>query len=430
MLTQLQKMKRPFSILVLFLFALVSGFGQWDNLVYDDSIYSENIHSVQFYVTGLPLTQPILDLDSRATLELRFDDLGGDLQTYYYTFLHCKADWTPSDLNVLEFLEGFDEEEIRNPDFSFNTLTEFTHYQLRIPNRDMRWTKSGNYILVVYDDDKKLVLTRRFLAVEPLVRIEPRLTPPASAKKFRTHQEIDFKVSFEKLNVKDPKTEIEATILQNGRWDSAIKNMSPYFLYDGEVVFDYQDKISFPAGKEFRFIDLRSFQYKAEGVAAIDEFTDGYEVTLHIDPIRKYEPYSFIRDINGAYTVENLHRNIDELESDYSMTLFSLEKSVPYEDAEVYLFGKITDWKIQEKFRMNYNERIGGYLLDVMLKQGFYNYAFAVVDNKTKTISLDHTEGNWHQAENDYTILIYYHPFGERYDRLVGAFTFNSYLRE
>ena len=275
-------MKRRLSILYFFLFSLVSGFSQWDNLVYDDSIYSENIHSVQFYVTGLPLTQPILDLDSRATLELRFDDLGEDLQTYYYTFLHCKADWTPSDLNVLEFLEGFDEEEIRNPDFSFNTLTEFTHYQLRIPNRDMRWTKSGNYILVVYDDDKKLVLTRRFLAVEPLVRIEPRLTPPASAKKFRTHQEIDFKVSFEKLNVKDPKTEIEATILQNGRWDSAIKNMSPYFLYDGEVVFDYQDKISFPAGKEFRFIDLRSFQYKAEGVAAIDEFTDGYEVTLHI----------------------------------------------------------------------------------------------------------------------------------------------------
>jgi len=419
----LEKMNKIYSILFLWLFSWNPSFCQWDNLVYDDSIYSENIHSVQFSITGLPLTQPILDLDSRASLELRFDDLGEELQTYYYTFLHCKSDWTPSDLNVLEFLDGFDEEEIRDPDFSFNTLTEYTHYQLRVPNRDMKWTKSGNYILVVYDEEKNLVLTRRFLAVEPLVRIDPQMTRPASMKKFKTHQELDFKVSFEKLNVKDPKTEIKATIMQNGRWDSAIENMPPYFLYDREVVFDYQDKISFPAGKEFRFID-------AEGVAAIDEFTDGYEVTLHIDPIRKYEAYSFIRDINGAYTIENLHRNIDELESDYAMTLFSLEKSVAYRDAEVYLFGKITDWKIQEKFKMKYNERIGGYLLDTQIKQGFYNYAFAVVSNKDKSISLEHTEGNWHETENDYTILIYYKPFGERYDRLVGAYTFNSYLRD
>jgi len=377
-----------------------------------------------------PLTQPIIDLDSRATLQLSFDDIGEDLQRYSYTFLHCNANWTPSELTVIDFLQGFEEEEIRNPNFSFNTLTEYTHYQLQIPNRDVRWTKSGNYLLVIFDEDKELVLTRRFMVVEPLVRIAPEMTRPASASKFKTHQEIDFKVAFDKLNVRDPKSEIKATILQNGRWDSAIKNIPPFFLYNGEVVFDYQDKISFPAGKEFRFIDLRSFQFKAEGVAAIDEFTDGYEVTLLIDPLRSNEPYTFIRDVNGNFTVENFHRNIDELESDYAMTLFSLEKSLPFKDASVYLYGKITDWKIQERFRMNYNERVGGYLLDVLLKQGFYNYAFAVVSDKDQSISFEETEGNWYQTENDYTILIYYKSFGERYDRLVGSFTFNSSFRE
>lgn len=422
-------MEKILAIFYLLIGGITVGFGQWDNLVYDDSIYNEQIHTIQFHITGLPLTQPILNLGTRATLQLSFDDLGEDLQRYYYTFLHCKADWTPSDLNVLEFLEGFDEEEIRNPDFSFNTLTEFTHYQLRVPNRDMRWTKSGNYLLVVYDENKDLVLTRRFLVVEPLVRIAPQMARPAVMKKFRTHQEIDFKVSFEKLNVKDPKTEIKATILQNGRWDSAIENMAPYFLYDREVVFDYQDKISFPAGKEYRFIDLRSLEFKAEGVAAIDEFSDGYEVTLQIEPPRNNETYTFIRDINGNFTIENLHRNIDELESDYAMVLFSLEKRFPYNNAAVYLYGKMTDWKIQERFKMTHNERIGGYLLDVLLKQGFYNYAFAVVSDKDQSISFDHTEGNWFETENDYTILIYYQPFGERYDRLVGAYTFNSNLR-
>ncbi len=402
---------------------------QWEGIIYDDTIYQENIHSIKFHLRGFPLTMPILDLDSRATLELSFDDLNADLSNYYYTILHCNSDWTPSTLNTLEFLKGFDEEEIRDPNFSFNTLTEYTHFQLQIPNRNMSWTKSGNYILLVYDEDKNPVLTRRFLAVEPLVRIDVNMTRPASMKKFKTHQELDFKVSFERLEVKEPKTEIKATIIQNGRWDNAIKDIPPYFLYDGEVVFDYQDKISFPAGKEYRFIDLRSFEFRAEGVAAIEEYQDVYEVTLHPDPIRAYEPYSFIRDINGGFTIENLHRNIDELESDYAMTLFSLKKSVPYQDAEVYLFSKVTDWRIQEPYKMTYNEELGGYLLDILLKQGFYNYSFAVVKDKPKTIDLSHTEGNWFETENDYTILIYYRTFGDRYDRLVGAYTFNSSLR-
>ena len=282
-------------------------------------------------------------------------------------------------------------------------------------------------MLVVYDEDKNLVLTRRFLVVEPLVKIAHQMTRPVVMKKFKTHQEFDFKVSFEGLQVKEPKRELKATILQNGRWDTAIKDVPPYFLYDREVVFDYQDKIVFPAGKEYRFVDLRTFQYEAEGVLSIEEFQDIYEVTLYTDPTRNNRAYSFLRDANGYFTIENLHRNNNQLESDYGMVLFSLEKSVQYKDADVYLYGKMTDWKIQDAYKMKYNEEAGLYLADVLLKQGFYNYAFALVSNKDKSITFSKTEGNWHETENDYTILIYFRSFGDRYDRLVGTYTFNSF---
>ena len=33
-------------------------------------------------------------------------------------------------------------------------------------------------------------------------------------------------------------------------------------------------------------------------------------------------------------------------------------------------------------------------------------------------------EGNHYQAENEYTLLVYYTPIGGRYDRLVGMKTF------
>ena len=61
---------------------------QWEGIIYDDTIYQENIHTVKFHINGFPLTQPILDLDSRVTLELSSDDIGADLSNYYYCLLY------------------------------------------------------------------------------------------------------------------------------------------------------------------------------------------------------------------------------------------------------------------------------------------------------------------------------------------------------
>ena len=403
-------------------------FGQWDDIKFEDTVYNKNIYSVKFHLTDFPLTQAIIDLESEATFTLTFDDLGRQIKDFYYTIIHCDADWQPSDLSTMEYIDGFDEDLLRNSDFSFNTLTEFTNYRLTLPNDNIAWTKSGNYILLVYeeDGDKIPLLTRRFMVVEPLVRIVPEMVRPAGIQKAKTHQEFDFKVSFEKIKVRNPKQELKASILQNGRWDNAISNLPPYFIYNGEVVYDYQDKISFPAGKEFRYIDLRSFRYRNEGVADIREFRDVYEVTLYQDPLRAFTTYQFFMDINGNYTIENVHELNDDLESDYAQVLFSLEKNTPYENADVYLFGKITDWKIQERFKMTYSEKLQLYAADILLKQGFYNYSYALVPKGRTTANLDEIEGNWFETENEYTILIYYRPFGERYDRLVGAVTFKS----
>ena len=61
-----------------------------------------------------------------------------------------------------------------------------------------------------------------------------------------------------------------------------------------------------------------------------------------------------------------------------------------------------------------------------MLKQGYYNYYYAVVPKETNEIDLDRLEGNSQETENEYTILVYYRPFGTRYDQLVGVSTVTS----
>ena len=401
---------------------------QIEGIEYDDFIYDENIHAVKFHLAGFPLTQPIIDLGSNATFFLTFDDLNEDLRTLYYTIIHCDADWEPSDLTSMEYINGFEEEEIEQFDFSVNTLTEFTNYQLSLPNQDFQWTKSGNYVLVVYENDEDIrpLFTRRFMVVQPIVKIQTEMVRPANVQKIQTHQEIDFVVNFETLSVNDPKKEIKATILQNGRWDNAISQLPPQFIFRDRVVYDFQDVITFAGGKEFRFIDLRSFRFKREGIAAIEEYQDIYEITLLPEPARAYRPYLFIKDINGNFTLGNVDEAYDPLKSDYGLVLFSVEKNMPYYDADVYLFGKLTDWKIQEKFKLAYSEKLQLYAGDILLKQGYYNYNFAVVPKGTEEVDLAELEGDWHETENEYSILIYYRPFGTRYDQLVGAITVQS----
>ena len=33
-------------------------------------------------------------------------------------------------------------------------------------------------------------------------------------------------------------------------------------------------------------------------------------------------------------------------------------------------------------------------------------------------------EGDWYESTNDYTLIVYYRPFGARYDRAIGATSF------
>ena len=74
---------------------------------------------------------------------------------------------------------------------------------------------------------------------------------------------------------------------------------------------------------------------------------------------------------------------------------------------------------------MTYNDLIKGYTGRLYLKQGYYNYQFAVPD-KNDNPDFTPLEGNWYAAENQYTLLVYYRPRGGQFDQLVGSRNFNS----
>lgn len=416
---------------ILFLLAFlwpVLSFSQDERLRNYDYVYLDFIKSVQLNVQGLALSMPIINLNSGTALELSFDDLEGDVKNYTYMVVQCNADWTPSGLIEPEYIDGFPESDIRDFAYSFKVKTIYTNYKLSFPNNDMQITKSGNYLLKVYENEgrKRLAITRRFMVVEPVVSVIPRMVRPAQVSKGDTHQEVDFTVTHKHFEIRNPRQELSVTVLQNGRWDNAITGLLPMFSRQEEQIYDYQDKVVFNAGKEFRYADLRGLRYGTESIAFVEYIDNQYEVVLRRDEKRSSTRYLEIEDINGNFVIETFDENDRDLESEYANVLFSLYSPTELYEQEVYIFGKLTDWQLKPEFKMVYNPAISSYVGKVSLKQGYYNYLYATLPRGADRPDFEETEGDWFETRNTYTVLVYYRPFGGRYDQLIGSYSFGS----
>lgn len=411
------------AVLGLFLLAPTSTFSQ--EFVNSDKVYIESVKSVWFGIPAYPTAFPIVELGQG--LQLTFDEIGNEMRYLRYKIEHCDRDWQPSDLTEMEFLTGFNDEELRQSQLSVSTRIPYVHYKLSLPNKEVQWTKSGNYLLHVYDEDTETpLLTRRFMVFEPIMDVGAALRKPTNVDKNDSHHEIDFIAKHEELIIKNPRVEIKATVLQNGRWDNAITEIEPFQVLPNKLSFDYQDRITFAAGKQFRTIDLRTFRHPTIEVNEIKEYDDAFEIILKQDEKRTYENYDNHQDLNGQFIIESQDFNNGHVQGEYGYVIFSLKSALPLYDDHVYLMGGFTSWQIDPKFIMNYEERYGMYIGEALLKQGIYDYVYAAVPKKGGPVDMEILEGNWHQTENHYTILIYYKPFGARYDRIIGAKTVSA----
>lgn len=415
-------------LFILLLLTSFQGFAQQEGTKNVDAVYVENIHSVRFHVDGTLLSYPLVNLNSNSQLLLSFDDFNDEITDYVYTITLCNADWTLANLDEMDYIDGFNGERISEYEFSFNTLKNYTHYKLRLPNEDIRWTVSGNYIVNVYEDNEEQtpVITRRFMVVEQSMTTAADMVPPNIVSKYKSHQELDFTVNHKNIEINNPRKDISAVVLQNGRWDNAITGLKPVYVKGYDLLFDYQDKVVFPAGKEFRHLDIRTLRHRTQNVGDISRTDDFYDVMLLKEEPHVFKNYHSYVDINGDFIIELQEERDPDLESEYARVLFSLSVNQEYFDSEVYILGKMTDWQLKEEFKMVYNETVRAYVGRALLKQGFYNYYYVEVPEGSKTFSHENIEGDWHETENKYTVLVYFRPFGARHDRLVSAQTISS----
>jgi hypothetical protein len=397
-------------------------------LRYGDFVYHNNIKTVLFNRKGWELSAPNIELNTVEQLVLQFDDLDADYKNYSYTIIHCDALWNPSNLVDYEFIEGFSQDLITRYYFSRNTRVAFTHYYLEFPNENMKPLVSGNYILKVFveGDPTNVILTRKFRVFEQRVDIEA-IVKQATDLRFRdTKQEIDFTINTQTYPIANPYQGFRVVVTQNGRWDNAIHNLKPRLVQGHHLIYDYEVGNLFDGGNEFRNFDIKSLRYRSPRIAQINTTSRGWEVRLLPDRNRQYMRYTFDRDINGRYLVKTDDYQDDELESDYVWVYFSLPWDQPMATGNFYIMGELTHWNFTQENRMEYNYQESRYEQRLLLKQGYYNYKYAFLEDNQKVGDVSFTEGSHSITENDYTIYVYYRKPGDLFESLIGIKHINS----
>ncbi|HWI90715.1 MAG TPA: DUF5103 domain-containing protein [Flavisolibacter sp.] len=399
-----------------------------------DLVLNPNIKTVKLYRTGDQTSFPIVFLNSTEGLELHFDDLDNRVKNYYYTFQLCNADWSPSILHPYEYIKGFQNVRITNYRNSSLSTARYVHYQANVPDRSCYPSRSGNYLLKVFldNDTSKLVFVKRMVVGDNRASVAAQVLQPFNSTLYRTGQKINVVVQTDnRIQVMSP-NDLKIVILQNNNWQTSVYMDRPT-IYRGNY-YEYSDEAytGFPAAKEFRWIDLRSLRLKSDRMLDIDTHKDTTDVTVIPDPNRSSQIYVYYRDLNGSYTIETLESINPFWQGDYAVVHFSYfpPNNKPFPGNDLYLFGEFTNWASDTSGKMEFNKERGAYEKTIFLKQGFYNYLYALKSPNSKNApDFSQTEGNYYGTENSYIVLVYYRPFGARADEVIAYTSLNSNFR-
>lgn len=394
-----------------------------NNGIYEDKVYDSNIRTVQFNFGGEPLFSSVIPIAQQQPLFMTFDELELNNQEeeyaeYNFQIIHCNSDWRKSKLYNMDYLYDYNKYPITNEAFSYNTKVPFIHYRFQIPALKM----PGNYAIKVYrgSNENDVVFTKRLMVYESVVGISAEVTRSSDVSEREKRHQINFVVDYGKIKIANPLNDVYVVIRQNQQWFNAIQGLKPTFVQEQDRQLEYRHfnlNNNFYAGNEYRYFDIRTVNSFGQNVGDINKEKTPIEALLLPDRSRENEAYSQYQDQDGAYFIGNSETRGGELNSDYINTHFLL-RSEKLSDGEVYVIGTFNNRILSSANRMQYDSTLQGYTVNLLLKQGFYNYLYYVrTDGNQNPYRF---EGSHFQTENQYEILVYVRPLGARADILVG----------
>jgi len=395
--------------------------------IYETKVYSGLVKSLRVEVVGELISEPFIKLNGNEMLEVNFDVLNQSQGRYTYSIIHCDADWKKSGLFQNEYMDGFQQMPIDDYAQAMTTTTHYTNYKLLLPNENIRFKVSGNYVIQVCNEDTpdQILLSARFGVYEPLIGISAAVSSNTDISFNQGHQQLSFQLNTQNLRVVYPQSELKIFVSQNNRTDNIATNFLPTIIANNQLTYEHIPSLIFEAGNEYRRIEFLTHRFNGMRIERIQYFNPYYHAEVMIDQSRARQTYQYDQDQNGRFFVRCLSCQTPDNEADYYIVHFAYSSPL-IPNGNIYLNGNMFHNRLDESSRMDYNRETGRYEKAVLLKQGHYNYQYLFVPNGETKGQVAITEGNFFQTENEYTILVYYRPMGGRFDRLTGKTTIRN----
>jgi len=408
------------AIVVLLLIGSNTMSGYQKTLEYVDYSYEPTIKTVRLYPQGVgienSMAPAVIKLNGSKSLVLEFDDLKEDADYYYVRFVHCNADWSPSDYKSNMVVEGYNEFEIEDFEFSTESKISYVHYRYVLP----KFKVSGNFLAIVYRNQNKedIILTRRFMVDNDKANVGARIERSSIINDRRTHQRIEVNMNYSALTSPNPRQDFKIVVRQNQRWDNAKTGLPVSYIDENSQIISYRDLGSendFLGGNQFRFFDLSTVNFSGRNVQKVRFINNRPMAEIMVDkPL--HESYLQNLDINGQYFIRDQEAYSLGNTSEYVETILSL--NIPEQRPSIFVLGAFNDWIRDENSLLKFDKEKKMYKASLLLKQGWYDYTYWV-DDPLDPYQLDQTFFN---TENMYEVFVYFRPMGGRGDHLVGYF--------
>ena len=386
-------------------------------------IFDNNVHSLKVCLASNMYVPPVLMMNSDDRLLVNFDYLDYDVHYLRYSVTHCNADWQPSQLVESEYVSGFNYADIDDYAPSEATYVHYYNYQFTLPNSDMEFLVSGNYLLSVYeqDDPSKILFQTRFSVCEGKVSVFPQVTSRTDIEYNNRFQQVSFDIRYKPNQIKDPYSEFTCIVSQNSRDDNAVVVNRPTMVGVDHVTYEHNRDLIFAAGNEFRRFETVNAHNINMGVQSIRYYEPMYHAVLMVDEPRNELQYLYDKTQYGRFTIRNAEAfGENALQADYMITHFSLNTLGKLNGGNVWLYGEFLEGYPASQAMMNYDASSGCYTADLLLKQGAYNYMYLWVPDGTTVGQTSLIEGDHYETVNEYLVKVYDRPTGECYDRFVG----------
>ena len=215
-----------------------------------------------------------------------------------------------------------------------------------------------------------------------------------------------------------PQFNLTYRISQNRFWGINITPNQNNFIDDGESSFQLTESQFLPAYVEFNTLDLRRLSLQNPQIFGYERTEIPEKIILRNDYLNFTSDIQTITETGYGRPIQDITSRILNVEFSYE-TQGKLPK-----DSDIYLIGDFNQWTISNNYKLEFNSEYDVYTVNALIKQGVYNYQYAVIEDRVINTFLNLESLS--QKPQEYAAFVYYKDPNLLYDRLLNSRIFYS----